>query len=86
MTFCDSSGINAFLYALSHTAAAGGLLQLHHPSPALERLVALTGTGSLFLTLPDARAGSRPPPWPSPMHQPAHGFPPTLPAFPGDVL
>jgi anti-sigma B factor antagonist len=38
------------------TAAPGGSLQLHHPSPALERLVALTGSGSLFLALPDAPA------------------------------
>ncbi|MFD1276334.1 STAS domain-containing protein [Streptomyces kaempferi] len=56
MTFRDSSGLNAFLYALLHTAAAGGSLQLHHPSPALERLVAVTGSGSLFLALPDAHA------------------------------
>ncbi|WP_369250615.1 hypothetical protein [Streptomyces sp. R41] len=49
-----------------HTAAAGGSLQLHCPSPALERLVALTGSNSLFLAHPDAFAGSRLPPWPSP--------------------
>ncbi|MGY1495178.1 STAS domain-containing protein [Streptomyces sp. QTS52] len=86
VTFCDCSGLNAFLYALLHTAAAGGSLQLHHPSPALERLVALTGSGSLFLTLPDAFAGSRPPPWPSPVNQAAHRLSPTLPALPGGVL
>jgi anti-sigma B factor antagonist len=72
VTFCDCSGLNAFLHALLHTAAGGGRLRLHHPSPALERLVALTGSGSLFLTLPDALAGSRqphtrsPPPCPMP--------------------
>ncbi|MGW3407708.1 STAS domain-containing protein [Streptomyces sp. NPDC000888] len=82
-TFSDSSGLNAFLHALMHTTAAGGFLQLHHPSPALERLVTLTGSGSLFLTLPDALAGSPPPPWPSPMHQAAPWLSPAMPAFPG---
>ncbi len=86
VTFCDCSGLNAFLYALMHTAAAGGSLRLHHPSPALERLVTLTGSGSLFLTLPDAFAGSGPPPWPSPVNHAAHWLAPTLPAFPGGVL
>jgi len=86
VSFCDCSGINAFLYALLRTTAAGGSLQLHHPSAALERLVTLTGSGSLFVRLPNAFAGSRPPPWPSPMHQPAHRLPPALPALPGGVL
>jgi hypothetical protein len=75
-----------FLYALLHTAAAGGSLRLHHPSPALERLVALTGSGSLFLTLPDALAGSRPPPRPSPLRQAAHRLTPAMPALPGGAL
>ncbi|MGW0762435.1 STAS domain-containing protein [Streptomyces sp. NPDC002814] len=86
VTLRDPSGLNAFLYALLHTAAAGGSLRLHHPSPALERLVALTGSGSLFLTLPDALAGSRPPSRPPPLHQAAHRFAPALPALPGGVL
>ncbi|UUU34097.1 STAS domain-containing protein [Streptomyces sp. CA-210063] len=86
VTFCDCSGLNAFLYALLRTAAAGGSLQLHHPSPALKRLVALTGSNSLFLALPDAFAGSRPPPRPSPVHQVAQLLAPTLPALPGGVL
>lgn len=86
VTFCDCSCLNAFLYALLHTVAAGGSLQLHHPSPALERLVALTGSGSLFLNLPDAFAVSRPPPWPSHLRQAAHRLAPALPALPGGVL
>jgi len=86
VTFCDSSSLDAFGYALLHTAKAGGSLQLHHPSPALERLAALTGSGSLFLTLPDALAGSRPPPRPSPLHQAAHRLAPAMPARPGGVL
>jgi len=47
VAFCDCGGLNAFLHALLHTAAAGGSLQLHHPSPAPERLVALTGSWRL---------------------------------------
>ncbi|MDX2544978.1 STAS domain-containing protein [Streptomyces sp. WI04-05B] len=64
VTFCDCSGLNTFLYALLNTNAVGGSLHLHHPGPALERLFALTGTGSLFLALPDALAGSPPAPQP----------------------
>jgi anti-anti-sigma factor len=58
VTFCDCSGINAFLHASRRTAAAGASLRLHHPSPALTRLFALTGCGSLLLVLPDALDGS----------------------------
>lgn len=83
VTFCDRGGLNAFLYALPHTTAAGGALQLHHPSAAMERLVALTG--SLFLALPDAFAGSRPSPRPSPVHQTAHRLAPASAALPGGV-
>ncbi|MFI6975263.1 STAS domain-containing protein [Streptomyces phaeochromogenes] len=86
VTFCDCSGLNAFLYALLHTAAAGGSLRLVHPSPALERLVTLTGSGSLFLTLPDALAGSRPPPQLPPLYESAHRLTPTLPARLGGIL
>jgi anti-sigma B factor antagonist len=62
VTFCDCSGLNAFLYALLRNAGAGGYLRLHYPSPALERLFALTGSGSLFLSLPDPHAGNSPTP------------------------
>ncbi|MFF1307979.1 STAS domain-containing protein [Streptomyces sp. NPDC058307] len=86
VTFCDRGGLNAFLHALPHTTAAGGSLQLHHPSPAMERLVALTGSGSLFLALPDAFAGSRPSLRPSPVHQAAHRLAPASAALPGGVL
>ncbi|MFE9602778.1 STAS domain-containing protein [Streptomyces hokutonensis] len=86
VTFRDHNSLNAFLYALLHTVAAGGSLQLRDPSPALERLVTLTGSGSLFLTLPDAHAGNRPPPQPFPLPQAAHWLAPALPALPGGVL
>lgn len=86
VTFCDSMGLNAFLYALVHVTAAGGSLQLRDPSPALERLVTLTGSGSLFLTLPDAHAGNWAPPQPFPLPQAAHWLALSLPALPGGVL
>ncbi|WP_328847076.1 STAS domain-containing protein [Streptomyces sp. NBC_00258] len=86
VTFCDCSGLNAFLYSLLHTAAAGGSLRLLHPSPALERLVTLTGSGSLFLTLPDALAGSRPPSQLPPLYEAAHRVAPAWPPRLGGVL
>ncbi|TKA11185.1 STAS domain-containing protein [Actinacidiphila oryziradicis] len=86
VTFCDCSGLNTFLHALLSTAAVGGSLQLHYPSPALARLVALTGSGSLFLNLPDALAGSPPKPQPSPLYEAAHPLPPVVPAGSGRVL
>ncbi|MFF3707429.1 STAS domain-containing protein [Streptomyces phaeochromogenes] len=86
VTFCDCSGLNAFLYALLRTSAAGGSLRLVHPSPALERLVDLTGSGSLFLTLPDALAGRRPPSQLPPMYEAPYRLAPALPTRLGGVL
>lgn len=51
VTFCDCSGLNAFLSASHHTIAAGGSLRLHHPPPTLVRILTLTGTGPLLLGL-----------------------------------
>ncbi|MFI1358768.1 STAS domain-containing protein [Streptomyces sp. NPDC020898] len=86
VTFCDRDGPTAFLHALAHTTAVGGSLQLHRPSPAMERLAALTGSDSPFLALPDAFAGSRPSPQPSSVHQAAHRLAPAPAALPGGVL
>jgi anti-anti-sigma factor len=52
VTFCDCSGLNAFLEASQHTAAAGGRLRLHDPPAMTARLFALTGSGFLLLGLP----------------------------------
>ncbi|MFC5800949.1 STAS domain-containing protein [Streptomyces formicae] len=57
VTFCDVTGLNAFLHASSATAAACGSLRLHHPPPILARILALTGTSTLLLALPDGRSG-----------------------------
>jgi anti-sigma B factor antagonist len=61
VTFCDCSGLNAFLAASQHTIAAGGTLRLHHPSATLVRLFTLTGSDSLLLGLPAVSRFSRVP-------------------------
>lgn len=48
LTFCDVSGLNAFLVASRLTTTVGGTLCLRHPSPMLTRLLALTATGFLL--------------------------------------
>lgn len=52
VTFCDCSGLNAFLYAAQRTTEAGGILRLHNPPPTLGRILDLTGCGFLLLGLP----------------------------------
>ncbi|GHG47770.1 STAS domain-containing protein [Streptomyces griseocarneus] len=54
VTFCDCSGLNAFLRASHHTVAAGGSLRLHYPPPMLVRILTLTGTGPLLIGPPAA--------------------------------
>ncbi|KJK35670.1 anti-sigma factor antagonist [Streptomyces variegatus] len=58
VTFCDCSGLNAFLYAAQRTRRAGGILRLHNPPQSLRRILDLTGCGFLLLGLP---LGHRPP-------------------------
>ncbi|MEU0398608.1 STAS domain-containing protein, partial [Streptomyces sp. NPDC006208] len=72
VTFCDCSGLNAFLHASQQITAAGGSLQLHHPPAPVARLVELTGSGFLLLGLPFGRLAA-----------PLQGGPvPTAPAAP----
>ncbi|WP_407560524.1 STAS domain-containing protein [Streptomyces sp. 184] len=52
VTFCDFSGLRAFLEMSRRAAKAGGTLRLHHPSTALARILDLTGTASLLLGPP----------------------------------
>jgi anti-sigma B factor antagonist len=69
VTFCDVSGLNAFLDATWRTTAAGGRMRLENLCPMLTRLLALTET-HLFLAVridegvravvPRARIGGRP--------------------------
>jgi anti-anti-sigma factor len=48
VTFCDGSGLNAFLAASLLAADAGTNLRLHHPSSAMARIVEITGSGFLL--------------------------------------
>ncbi|MDQ0933757.1 STAS domain-containing protein [Streptomyces turgidiscabies] len=52
VTFCDCSGLNAFLYAAQKTADAGGALRLHHPPRTLSLILDVTGSGFLLLGPP----------------------------------
>ncbi|MFD8389631.1 STAS domain-containing protein [Streptomyces sp. NPDC059680] len=54
VTFCDVTGLNAFLHASWATGVAGGSLRLHHPPPALARIIALTGNSTLLHGYPGA--------------------------------
>ncbi|QKW51333.1 STAS domain-containing protein [Streptomyces buecherae] len=87
VTFCDCSGLNAFLRAAQQTTAAGGTLRLHHPPPTLVRIVDLTDCGSLLIGLPLDHAlpplGDIPDPSRSARPLPTPSLPmPTLPAQP----
>ncbi|MBT2508475.1 STAS domain-containing protein [Streptomyces sp. ISL-98] len=52
LTFCDVSGLNAFLATARLTTTAEGSLCLRHPSPMLTRLLDLTATGFLLYDRP----------------------------------
>ncbi|SEE20990.1 anti-anti-sigma factor [Streptomyces sp. Ag109_O5-10] len=86
VTFCDCSGLNAFLHAAQQTAEEGGTLRLHYPPPTLGLLLDLTGSRFLLLGVP---FGHLPPP---PGHVPAptapdppHRTVPPAPVLSGDV-
>jgi anti-anti-sigma factor len=59
VTFCDVSGLNAFLHA-SWQATTAGALQLHHPPPSLRRILTLTGCAFLLDGTPSNRTGRAP--------------------------
>ncbi|MFD9687196.1 STAS domain-containing protein [Kitasatospora sp. NPDC059088] len=46
--FCDSSGLNLLLRARMNAIAAGVDFRLAHPSPAVARVLEITGTDSIF--------------------------------------
>ncbi|WP_316726857.1 STAS domain-containing protein [Streptomyces sp. 11x1] len=48
VTFCDASGLNAFLTTFRLGAGAGTILRLHYPPPAMARVIELTGSGFLL--------------------------------------
>ncbi|MFI8239211.1 STAS domain-containing protein [Streptomyces sp. NPDC085866] len=79
VTFCDVTGLNAFLHAARAIVVAGGSLRLHHPPQVLARIIALTGSGTLLLGLPSdlpaSRAALRHVSDPGPPHQIASAAP-----------
>ncbi|CAM5483657.1 STAS domain-containing protein [Streptomyces aurantiogriseus] len=48
VTFCDVSGLNAFLTAARLATDAGVTLRLHYPPPTLARIIEITGSGFLL--------------------------------------
>ncbi|MFH0177485.1 STAS domain-containing protein [Streptomyces cacaoi] len=58
VTFCDASGLNAFLLASRFATEAGRTLRLHHPPQSMARVIEITGSGFLLHSFP--AAGGRP--------------------------
>ncbi|WP_405972831.1 STAS domain-containing protein [Streptomyces sp. NBC_00988] len=86
VTFCDCSGLNAFLYATQKTTEAGGILQLHHPPPTLERILDLTGCELLLLGPPVGQLSPPSGAVPAPAVQPPpHRSTPLVAAGSGDA-
>ncbi|KOG30740.1 STAS domain-containing protein [Streptomyces resistomycificus] len=48
VTFCDASGLNTFLTASWLATDAGKTLRLHHPPPAMARIIEMTGSAFLL--------------------------------------
>jgi anti-sigma B factor antagonist len=59
VTFCDASGLNAFLTASGLATEAGTILRLHHPPPIMARIIEITGSGFLLHELHTVRPPSR---------------------------
>ncbi|MDF3149408.1 MULTISPECIES: STAS domain-containing protein [unclassified Streptomyces] len=58
VTFCDASGLNAFITASRLATEAGMTLHLHCPPPAMARIIEITGCGFLFHELHAVRPPS----------------------------
>jgi anti-anti-sigma factor len=58
LTFCDVSGLNAFLDGAEHAADSGRHLTLRRPSAQVVRLLALAGCAEILLGRRAARQGS----------------------------
>ncbi|MER5529887.1 STAS domain-containing protein [Streptomyces sp. NPDC002677] len=59
VTFCDASGLNAFLTAFRLVTDAGMTLRLRYPSQAVARVIEITGSGFLLHPVLTGRARSR---------------------------
>ncbi len=94
VTFCDCTGLNAFIEAALQTSAAGGSLRLHYPPPLLTRMVTLTRCSFLLASpvatratdlLPSAIASLVPDAPSVPYFDTPHLLAPDAPAVPGGV-
>ncbi|MFD0260075.1 STAS domain-containing protein [Kitasatospora indigofera] len=56
VTFCDSSGLNALLQARIDAQGQGSVLRLARPTPAVARLLEITGADQVFPVDPDVPA------------------------------
>ncbi|MEY9998161.1 anti-sigma B factor antagonist [Streptomyces sp. V4I8] len=52
LSFMDSTGLALLLTHHRHAQAAGGSLRIVHPSPAVTRVLELTGTRAILLADP----------------------------------
>ncbi|MFJ8718061.1 STAS domain-containing protein [Streptomyces violaceus] len=59
VTFCDASGLDAFLAASGLATEAGTILRLHHPPPIMARIIEITGSGVLLHEFHSVRPASR---------------------------
>ncbi|MEV1079678.1 STAS domain-containing protein [Streptomyces sp. NPDC002814] len=86
VSFCDCSGLNAFLRAAQQTTVVGGTLRLHHPPTTLARILDLADCGFLLLGppfdhLPPPLGDTPTTPRPAPPHRSA----PLAPVLSGDA-
>lgn len=59
LTFCDSSGLSAFITAHELTLAAGAAIELRSPPSSLTKMLHIAGLAELFaLTTPAMTSGS----------------------------
>lgn len=95
VTFCDCSGLNAFIEMFLHTTAAGGTLHLHYPPPMLARMIESTDSGFLLpgpsavpgpVPRPAALCATAPVPLPVAGFETSHRLVPAVPAVSGGVL
>jgi anti-sigma B factor antagonist len=60
VTFCDASGLNAFLTASRLADESGTTLQLHYPPRTMARIIEMTGSGFLLFPFHEPHAAGGP--------------------------
>jgi len=67
-TFCDSTGVSALVRTLKRATASGGGMRLVVDSPAVHRVLSITGVDRLMSIYPSVAASLA-----TPNDQPGHG-------------